>query len=159
MWAFTHQQHNNCKWPSCKIQNIWCELSQINNIVLHFLLIQIQNTCRCHIRWKRSLNCIMSSIVTTLPADYLLFIYLYFYAVFVYLWPLYHSDGDILLVLATNPGSFAYFLVHLCFVHRSFVVSPRVISLVFMFVLSHFETLSQPLLMLYLPAIDFIKCF
>ena len=86
----SHQQRN---------KNIWCERSQKNNKVLHFLLIQIENTCRCRIRWKRSLNCITSSIVTTLSEDWLLFIYLCFYAVFVSLLPLYHSDGDILLVL------------------------------------------------------------
>ena len=35
----------------------WCESSQRNNKVLIFLLIQIQNnvTCRCRIRWERSL--------------------------------------------------------------------------------------------------------
>ena len=37
--------------------------------------------------------------MTTLPEDYLLFIFLCFYAVFVSPWPLYHSDGDVLLVL------------------------------------------------------------
>ena len=32
----------------------WCEgLQRINN-VLKFLLIQIQNTCHCRIRWVRS---------------------------------------------------------------------------------------------------------
>ena len=59
----------------------------------------LQNTCRSRIWWKRSLNCITSSIVTTLPEDYLLFIYLCFYAIFVSLWPPYHYDSDILLVL------------------------------------------------------------
>ena len=80
------------------MQNIWCERSQRNNKVLDFLLIQIQNTCRCRIRWERSLNCITSSIATTLPEDYLLFINLCFY-LFFFLLPLYYSDGDILLVL------------------------------------------------------------
>ena len=64
------------------MQNIWCECLQRNNKVLDFLLIQIHNTCCCRIRWERSLNCITSSIVTTLPEDYLLFINLCFYAVF-----------------------------------------------------------------------------
>ena len=147
------------------MQNIWCERSQRNNEVLDFLLIQIQNTCRCRIRWERSLNCITSSIVTTLPEDYLLFINLCFYAVFFFfffLLPLYYSDGDILLsfiATAAYHGSFAYFLVHIRFAHRSFVVSPRVVSLAFMFVLSHFGSLSQPLLMLLLPTIDFVKCY
>ena len=89
------------------MQNTWCERSQRNNKVLDFLLIQIQNTCRCRIRWERSLNCITSSIATTLPEDYLLFINLCFYDVFFFffffffffLLPLYYSDGDILLVL------------------------------------------------------------
>ena len=86
------------------MQNIWCERSQRNNKVLDFLLIQIQNTCRCRIRWERSLNCITCSIATTLPEDYLLFINLCFYFIllfiyFFFLLPLYYSDGDILLVL------------------------------------------------------------
>ena len=34
----------------------WCESSQRNNNFLTFLLIQIQNTCRCRIQWERSFS-------------------------------------------------------------------------------------------------------
>ena len=144
--------------PGCKIQNIWCERSQRNNKVRNCLLIQIQNTCRCRIRWERSLNCITSSIVTTLPEDYLLFIYLCF---MLCLFPrdLYTILMAIFYCNSGLSGSSAYLLVHIHFAHRSFIVSPRIVSHAFMFVLSHFGSLPQPLLMLLLPTIDFIKCF
>ena len=101
----SNQQRNNISGLAgrCKIFGVNAH-KEIK--VLDFLLIQIQNTCRCRIRWERSLNCIMSSIVTTLPEDYLLFINICFYAVFFclfffvfFLLPLYYSNGDILLVL------------------------------------------------------------
>ena len=95
----SHQQRNNINGLAAryKIFGVNAQKEIIRFYI--FLLIQIQNTCRCRIQWECSLNCMTSSIVTTLPEDYLLFIYLCFYAVFVFLWPLYHSDGDILLVL------------------------------------------------------------
>ena len=127
----SHQQRNNYKWPSCKIQNIWCECSQRNK-VLNFLLIQIQNTCRCRIRWERSLNCITSSIVTTLPEDYLLFIFLCF---MLCLFPCdLYSDGDILLVLlrqrlilAVSPiFSLTHLILDLCGCHVLLILAVAV---------------------------------
>ena len=144
------------------MQNIWCERSQRNNKVLNFLLIQIQNTCRCRIRWERSLNCITSSIVTTLPEDYLLFIYLCFmlclfpcdlYTILMAIYYWFYCDSGLSWQFRL------FFLVHIRFALRSLVVSTPGRSLAFMFVLSHFGSLSQPLLMLLLPTIDFIKCF
>ena len=91
----SHQQRNNISGLATKYF-MWM---LTKNKVLHFLLIQKQNTCRCRIRWEHSLNCMTSCIMAILLEAFLLFIYLCFYAVFVSLWPLYHSDGNILLVL------------------------------------------------------------
>ena len=113
--------------------------------------------------------------MTTLPEDYLLFINLCFYAVFFFfcfffLLPLYYSDGDILLVLfrqrlilAVSPifsftslsPTFFFFFFFLLLL----LLLKQVVSLAFMFVLSHFGSLLQPLLMLLLPTIDFVKCY
>ena len=132
--------HTNSVIARCKIFGVNAH-KEIK--VLDFLLIQIQNTCRCRIQWERSLNCITSSIVTTLPEDYLLFIFLccFFFSVNAILFKWRYIISFI--ATAAYPGSFAYFLVHIRFAHRSFVVSPRVVSLAFMFV----------------PTIDFVKCF
>ena len=157
----SHQQHNNISGLAARYKIFSVNAQKRNNKVLKFLLIQIQNTCRCRIRWERSLNCITSSIVTTLAEDYLLFIYLCFMLCLFHcnlctnLMAIYSS----FIVTAAYPGSCAYFLVHISFAHRSFVVSSRVVSLAFLFVLSRFGSLSQPLFMLLLPTIEFIKCF
>ena len=103
----------------------------------------------------------MSSIVTTLSEDYLLFIYLCFYAVFISLRLLYHSDGDILLVLLRQLLILAVSLIF------SFTSVSPTFPFFCCFAPGRFARFhvrpesfrSQPFIVLFRPTIDFIKMF
>ena len=91
---FSHQQRNNISGLAARYKIFGVNA---HKEIINVLLTQIQNTCRCRIRWEHSFNCITSCIVATLPMDYLLFIYLCFMLCF-FPCDLY-SDANILLVL------------------------------------------------------------
>ena len=98
LFELSYQQRNNTSGLAARYKlfgvNALKEIIRFPNCFDH---PNTKNTCRCRIRWERSLNCITSSIVTTLPENYLFFIYLCF---MLCLFPCdLYSDGDILLVL------------------------------------------------------------
>ena len=161
----SYQQHNNISGLAARKKNIWCERSQRNNKVLKFLVIQIQNTCRAHsvgtqlklhlkihlVLWPPCLRTICFSF------NYVFMLCLFLcdlYTILMAIYYYFYCDSSL-------SWQFRLFsrLPPLRLLSRSFVVSPCVVSLAFMFILSHFRSLSQPLLMWFRPTIDFIKCF
>ena len=91
----SHQQRNNISGLAARYKIFGVNA---HKEIITFLIF-CSSKYKIHVAVAFGGNAATSSIVTTLPEDYLLFIYLCFYVVFVSMWPLYHSDGDILLVL------------------------------------------------------------